>query len=168
MKGSPRRGSMEKVRLGRTNLEVTRLGWGGIPIQRISEDEAVGVVKAVIAMGVGLLDTARGYTTSEHRIGLALKQADRRVVLSTKSFERTARIYEDVLESLKALDVGRIDIYQPPRRLEHGRLREGDRRGGCLRWAHEGTPRGSDRSYRPFEPQPRRAGTGACRTAFST
>jgi predicted aldo/keto reductase-like oxidoreductase len=102
---------METVRHGRTNLEVTRLGWGGIPIQRISEDEAVGVVKAVIAMGVDLLDTARGYTTSEHRIGLALKQAGRRVVLSTKSFERTARIYEDVLESLKALDVGRIDIY---------------------------------------------------------
>jgi len=102
---------VEKVRLGRTNLEVTRLGWGSIPIQRISEDEAVGLVKAVIEMGIDLLDTARGYSTSELRIGLALKQAKRRPVLSTKSFERTARIYEDVLESLKTLGVGRIDIY---------------------------------------------------------
>jgi len=102
---------MEKVRLGRTNLEVARLGWGGIPIQRISEDEAVGLVKAVIEMGVDLLDTARGYSTSELRIGLALKQVKRRPVLSTKSFERSARIYEDVLESLRTLDVGRIDIY---------------------------------------------------------
>ena len=102
---------MEKVRLGRTNREVTRLGWGGIPIQRISEDEAVGLVKAVIEMGVDLLDTARGYSTSELRIGLALKRVKRRPVLSTKSFERSARIYDDVLESLKTLDVGRIDIY---------------------------------------------------------
>jgi len=38
---------MEKVRLGRTNLEVARLGWGGIPIQRISEDEAVARRQAI-------------------------------------------------------------------------------------------------------------------------
>ncbi len=102
---------MEKVRLGRTDLVVTKLGWGGIPIQRISEDEAVAVVKAVIEMGVDLLDTSRGYTTSEHRIGLALKQVKRRVVLSTKSFVRTAKVYADVHESLKALSVKKIDIY---------------------------------------------------------
>ncbi len=54
---------------------VTKLGWGGIPIQRIGEAEAVAVVKAVIEMGIDLLDASRGYTTSEYRIGLALKQA---------------------------------------------------------------------------------------------
>jgi len=102
---------MEKVRLGRTNLVVTRLGWGGIPIQRVSEEEAVAVVKTVVEMGVDLLDTARGYTTSEHRVGLALKQAGKRVVLSTKSQQRTAAIYDDVHKSLKELQVDRIDIY---------------------------------------------------------
>ncbi len=102
---------MEKIRLGRTNLIVTKLGWGGIPIQRVGEREAVSVIQAVIEMGVDLLDTARAYTNSEHRIGLALQRTDRPVILSTKSLVRTAKIYNDVHESLKQMGVKKIDIY---------------------------------------------------------
>ncbi len=102
---------MEKVALGKTGLVVTRLGWGGIPIQRVEEAEAVAVIREVIGMGVDLLDTARGYTTSERRVGLAIQAARKRVVISTKSQERTAAIYDDVLESLKQLQVNKIDIY---------------------------------------------------------
>ena len=102
---------MEKVRLGRTNLIVTKLGWGGIPIQRVGECEAVSVIQAVIEMGVDLLDTARAYTNSEHRIGLALQRIDRPVILSTKSLIRTAKIYNDVHESLKQMKVKKIHIY---------------------------------------------------------
>ena len=102
---------MEKVRLGRTNLVVTRLGWGGIPIQRVSEDEAIPVIRAVVEMGVDLLDTARAYTNSEHRVGLALQQTDRPVVISSKSQVRTAKIYDDVHESLRQLKVPKVHIY---------------------------------------------------------
>jgi len=102
---------MEKIRLGRTNLVVTRLGWGGIPIQRVGEEEAVSVIQAVIEMGVDLLDTARAYTNSEHRVGMALRKATRPAVLSTKSTVKSGKIYEDVLESLKQLDVKKIPIY---------------------------------------------------------
>ncbi len=102
---------MEKVRLGRTNLIVTKLGWGGIPIQRVGEREGISVIRAVIEMGVDLLDTARAYTNSEHRIGLALQRTDRPVVLSSKSLVKTAKIYHDVHESLKQLKVKKIDIY---------------------------------------------------------
>jgi len=102
---------MEKVRLGRTNLVVKKLGWGGIPIQRVSEKEAVSVVKAVVEMGVDLLDTAPSYTTSEHCIGLALKQTNRPVILSTKTHEETDKSYEDVRRSLKQLQVKKIHIY---------------------------------------------------------
>ena len=102
---------MEKVRLGRTNLVVTRLGWGGIPIQRVSHDDGVSVIRSVIATGVDLLDTARGYTTSEERIGAAMEGADRRIVISTKSPLRTADIYNDVKVSLERLRVKKIDIY---------------------------------------------------------
>jgi aryl-alcohol dehydrogenase-like predicted oxidoreductase len=102
---------MEKVRLGRTNLIVTKLGWGGIPIQRASEHEAISVIRAVIEMGVDILDTARAYTNSEHRIGLALQRVDRPVILSTKSLVRTAKIYNEVHESLKQLRVKKIHIY---------------------------------------------------------
>jgi predicted aldo/keto reductase-like oxidoreductase len=102
---------MEKVRLGRTNLKVTRLGWGGIPIQRVNEPEAVSVIQAVVEMGVELLDTARGYTNSESRIGLALKKTNKPVILSSKSPVRTAKIYDEVQVSLKQLQVERIHIY---------------------------------------------------------
>ena len=102
---------MDKIRLGRTNLKVTRLGWGSIPLQRVSEEEAVAVVKAVVEMGVDLLDTARGYTTSEARLGLVLKSLQRPVVLSSKSPVRTDKIYEEVHVSLKNLQVKKIPIY---------------------------------------------------------
>jgi predicted aldo/keto reductase-like oxidoreductase len=102
---------MEKVRLGRTNLEITRLGWGGIPIQRVNEPEAVSVIRTVVEMGVDLLDTARGYSNSEQRIGMALKKTNKPVILSSKSPVRTAKIYDEVQVSLKQLQVGKIHIY---------------------------------------------------------
>jgi predicted aldo/keto reductase-like oxidoreductase len=102
---------MEKARLGRTNLHITRLGWGGIPIQRVSEEEAVAVVVAAVEMGVDLLDTARGYTTSEARIGKALKKVRQPVILSSKSPARTNKIYDEVHISLKNLQVDKIPIY---------------------------------------------------------
>lgn len=102
---------MEKVRLGKTNLIVEKLGWGGIPIQRVGEREAVSVIQAVVEMGVDLLDTARAYTNSEHRIGLALQKTDRPVILSSKSPIRTAKIYNDVQESLKQMKVKKVNLY---------------------------------------------------------
>ena len=92
---------MKKVRLGKTGLMIARLGWGGIPIQRVEEREAVSVIREVVEMGVDLLDTARAYTNSELRIGLALKEINRPVVLSSKSPERSAKIYDEVLLSLR-------------------------------------------------------------------
>jgi predicted aldo/keto reductase-like oxidoreductase len=102
---------MEKVRLGRTNLIVEKLGWGGIPIQRVGEREAVSVIQAVVEMGVDLLDTARAYTNSEQRVGLALRRTDRPVILSSKSPIRTAKIYSDVQDSLKQMKVKKVNIY---------------------------------------------------------
>jgi predicted aldo/keto reductase-like oxidoreductase len=102
---------MDKVRLGRTNLTLKKLGWGGIPLQRARDEEAVSVVQAVVEMGVDLIDTARAYTTSERRIGLALQKTSRAVILSTKSSNRTEKIYEDVQESLRQLQVKKVQIY---------------------------------------------------------
>ena len=102
---------MKKVRLGRTNFYITRLGWGGIPIQRVSEDEAVSVIRAVVDMGVDLLDTARGYTNSESRIGFALQTTDREVILSSKSQVRTDRIEDEVHISLRQMKAKKIHLY---------------------------------------------------------
>jgi predicted aldo/keto reductase-like oxidoreductase len=62
-------------------------------------------------MGVDLLDTARAYTNSEHRIGLALQKIDKPVVLSSKSLVRTGKIYSEVHESLKQMKVKKVHIY---------------------------------------------------------
>ena len=64
---------MQETRLGKTGLAVSRIGFGGIPIQRLSEEEAVAVVQRCLDLGVTFLDTANGYTTSEERIGRAIR-----------------------------------------------------------------------------------------------
>ena len=103
---------MERVVIGKTGLEVNRLGLGGIPIQRVDEETAVRVVRHAVEKGVDFIDTARGYRTSEHRIGLALKQTDKRVVICSKSHNRESDgIRADLEESLKQLQMDYIDIY---------------------------------------------------------
>ena len=102
---------MERVRLGRTNLTVKKLGWGGIPIQRVSEEQAVSVIQTAMELGVDLFDTARAYTSSERKIGLALQKASRPVILSSKSNNRTEKIYDDIQVSLGLLQVKKIHIY---------------------------------------------------------
>ena len=104
---------MERMVLGSTGLEVHRMGFGGIPIQRVAEDQAVETVLHAIEQGADFFDTSRAYTTSERRIGLALKQTDKRVVLASKSHNREADgIRADLEESLSQFQVDYIDIYQ--------------------------------------------------------
>ena len=55
---------MEKRVLGRTGLKVKPLGFGGIPIQRVSEEEAIHVVRRCYELGINYFDTARNYTVS--------------------------------------------------------------------------------------------------------
>jgi predicted aldo/keto reductase-like oxidoreductase len=104
---------MERMVIGRTGLEVYRIGFGSIPIQRVDEDEAVEVVLHAVERGVDFIDTARAYTTSEKRIGLALRRTDKKVVLASKSQAKTSdEILADVDTSLKNLQRDYIDLYQ--------------------------------------------------------
>jgi len=104
---------MEKIRLGKTRMMVTRLGFGGIPIQRLTEDDAVKVISKCLDLGINYLDTANGYTTSEERIGRAIKGRRKDVFVATKTFPGTPEIIEKNLElSLKRLDTDYIDLYQ--------------------------------------------------------
>lgn len=104
---------MEKIRLGKTEMMVTRLGFGGIPIQRLSEDDAVAVVRRCLDLGINYLDTANGYSTSEERIGKAVKGRRHDVFIATKTFPGTAEIIEINLDlSLKRLGTDYIDLYQ--------------------------------------------------------
>ncbi|MGD0779217.1 MAG: aldo/keto reductase [Dehalococcoidales bacterium] len=104
---------MEKIKLGKTGMMVTRLGFGGIPIQRLNEADAVKVVQKCLDLGINYLDTANGYSTSEERIGKAVKGRRHDVFIATKTFPGTPDIIEKNLElSLKRLDTDYIDLYQ--------------------------------------------------------
>ncbi len=101
------------VTLGRTGLRVKKLGFGGIPIQRVNESRAVGVVRHAVEKGVDFIDTSRAYTNSEERIGLALNRVKKPVVLASKSVDRTADgIRRDLEISLEKLRKDFIHIYQ--------------------------------------------------------
>ena len=104
---------MEKMKLGRTGLVVSRLGFGGIPIQRDTEEDAISVIKRCLDLGITYIDTANGYTTSEERIGKAVAGRRDKVVIATKTGARTREDAEKHLAlSLKRLQTDYIDIYQ--------------------------------------------------------
>jgi predicted aldo/keto reductase-like oxidoreductase len=104
---------MDTIRLGRTGMKVSRLGFGSIPIQRVSEDDAVAVVRRCLEVGVNFVDTANGYSTSEERIGKATSGRRSSVYLATKSHARTRNEIEKHLKlSLERLRVDYLDLYQ--------------------------------------------------------
>ena len=114
---------MEYVTLGKTGLKVSRMGFGGIPIQRIDAEGTRDLVRRMADAGVNYIDTARGYTVSEEYLGYALEGLRDRFVLATKSMSRTKEaMARDIDISLKNLRTDYIDIYQlhnvPPSQLE--------------------------------------------------
>jgi predicted aldo/keto reductase-like oxidoreductase len=104
---------MKTARLGRTGLDVSCVGFGGIPIQRLSEGEAVKVVRHCLELGITFIDTANGYTTSEERIGKAIAGHRDQVVIATKTGARDRAGAQAHLElSLKRLQTDYIDLWQ--------------------------------------------------------
>jgi predicted aldo/keto reductase-like oxidoreductase len=104
---------MKRMMLGNTGIDAVRLAFGGIPIQRVSEAQAIETVVYALEKGMNFIDTSRMYTTSENRIGKALKQTDKKAAVATKSFSRSADgIQKDVETSLRELQLDYIDLYQ--------------------------------------------------------
>ena len=105
---------MKTITFGRTGLEVSRIAFGGIPIQRLTRAEGVGLVRSALEEGVTFLDTAHGYGQSEECIGEALQgRARKDVVLASKSpAPDKAGFLSDLEESLRRLKTDYIDIFQ--------------------------------------------------------
>ena len=104
---------MEYRILGKTGLKVSRMGFGGIPIQKIDAEGTKKLMHKLIAEGVNYIDTARGYTVSEEYLGYALEGIRQNFVLATKSMARDAAgMAADIETSLKNLRTDYIDLYQ--------------------------------------------------------
>ena len=104
---------MEYITLGKTGLQIARLGFGGIPIQKTDVDTTKALVQAMVEKGINYIDTARGYTVSEEFLGEALEGVRDKFILATKSMARTKEgMAADIETSLKNLRTDYIDVYQ--------------------------------------------------------
>ncbi|MBW2182913.1 MAG: aldo/keto reductase [Deltaproteobacteria bacterium] len=108
---------MKKVRLGRTNLEVTRWSLGGIPLSMGmggKDEETVNqVIHAALDYGINFIDTSRVYMDSETNIGEVMKTRRKECILASKSHNRGYdEVMADLEESLKELQTDKIEIYQ--------------------------------------------------------
>ncbi len=104
---------MEYRTLGKTGLRISRMGFGGIPIQRIDKEGTRSLMKELLEAGVNYIDTARGYTVSEENLGYGLEGIRDQFVLATKSMARTKEaMAADIETSLGNLRTDYIDLYQ--------------------------------------------------------
>lgn len=105
---------MEYITLGKTGLSVSRMGFGGIPIQKVDASVTHVLMERLAQRGVNYIDTARGYTVSEQFLGEALEGGLReKFVVATKSMARTKEaMARDIDISLKNLRTDYIDLYQ--------------------------------------------------------
>ena len=104
---------MEYRILGRTGLKVSRMGFGGIPIQRIDAKGTRALMLRLRDEGINYIDTARGYTVSESYLGEALEGIRGDFTLATKSMSRTKEaMAKDIDISLGNLRTDYIDLYQ--------------------------------------------------------
>ncbi len=104
---------METVQLGNTGLRISRMGFGGIPIQKVDAGTVRALMQTLAQRGINYIDTARAYTVSEAYLGEALEGLRDRFVLATKSMARTKEaMARDIDASLHNLRTDHIDLYQ--------------------------------------------------------
>jgi aryl-alcohol dehydrogenase-like predicted oxidoreductase len=104
---------MEKIRLGRTGIPAGRTAFGALPLQRTDKAEAVKILRRAYDGGIDFYDTARGYTDSEEKIGLALSSVRGQITIATKTPAKDGEAMRaDLRESLRTLRTDYVDIYQ--------------------------------------------------------
>lgn len=104
---------MHTVTLGKTGITVNKNGFGALPIQRISREAAVGLVRKAFDAGITYFDTARWYTDSEEKLGEAFDGIREQVFIATKTGASTAeQFWEDLETSLRNLRTEYVDLYQ--------------------------------------------------------
>ena len=99
--------------LGNTGITVDKVAFGALPIQRVSKEEAVKLLRRALEGGITFFDTARGYTDSEEKLGAAFAGMRDRVYIATKTGAvKPDGFWADLETSLKNLGTDHIDVYQ--------------------------------------------------------
>lgn len=104
---------MSNITLGRTNITSIKNGFGALPIQRVSAEMACRLLQKAYKNGFTFFDTARSYSDSEEKLGLALSDVRSSITIATKTPSTTVEgFWNDLETSLKLLKTNYIDIYQ--------------------------------------------------------
>lgn len=104
---------MQTVTLGRTGITVNKNGFGALPIQRVGADYAGKLLRKAYEAGITYFDTARSYTDSEEKMGLALSDVREKIYIATKTPSTTVEgFWQDLETSLRLLKTDYIDVYQ--------------------------------------------------------
>ena len=104
---------MDKVVLGKTGFVVNKNGFGALPIQRISKNEAAYLLRKAYDNGITYFDTARFYTNSEEKMGYAFEGMRDKIIIATKTGATTVEnFWKDLATSLGLLKTDYIDLYQ--------------------------------------------------------
>ena len=104
---------MRNVRLGSTGIIVNKTGFGGLPIQRISDEEAEKLLWMAVDAGINFFDTGKTYSDSEVKLGRVLSKVRDKVYIATKSPAKNAvDFWADLEQSLNRLQTDYIDIFQ--------------------------------------------------------
>ena len=104
---------MEHVVLGKTGLKVNKNGFGALPVQRISKEDAVALLQKAFQNGINYFDTARAYSDSEEKMGAALHEVRDQIIISTKTAAQNGEdLRKDLEMSLEKLQTDYIDLYQ--------------------------------------------------------
>ena len=99
--------------LGKTGITVDKVAFGALPIQRVTKEEAVKLLRRALEGGITFFDTARGYTDSEEKLGEAFAGLRDKVCISTKTgAAKPEAFWADLETSLRNLGTDHIDIYQ--------------------------------------------------------
>ncbi len=104
---------MKKITLGSTGITTVQNAFGALPIQRDNIDEAVRLLRTAYEGGMTFFDTARAYSDSEEKIGLALSDVRENIFIATKTMATdTEQLKAQLEKSLEMLKTDYIDIYQ--------------------------------------------------------
>ncbi|MBS5931910.1 MAG: aldo/keto reductase [Clostridiales bacterium] len=104
---------MSMVTLGKTGITVNKNGFGALPIQRVSNEDAGKLLRKAYEHGITFYDTARFYTDSEAKIGESLSDVREKIYIATKTAATDAKTFwKDLNTSLSLLKTDYIDLYQ--------------------------------------------------------
>lgn len=104
---------MARIELGSTGMTVERNAFGALPIQRISTDDAVRLLRRAHDGGINYFDTARFYTDSEKKLGKAFSGMRDKVFIATKTMTQDVKgFWEQLHTSLTDLQTDHVDLYQ--------------------------------------------------------